>query len=218
MPLRHCSPRSRATTQNLRDSDARPCGPCTHSPRTTLTHHGPKTLTAVETTGRAGNINRHSNPLAGPATPMQWRQPARRNTLATRQAWAYMPLLHCVPRPRFRATTQILHDSDARPCGPCAHSARTTHHGPAQRYSLQWRQLARRETTQILRDSDARPCCPAPTAPELHTTGRPSDTKLSPTAVETTGLAGNINRHSNPPAGPATPMRWRQSARRNTPI
>ncbi len=37
-------------------------------------------------------------------------------------------------------------------------------------------------------------------------------------AVETTGLAGNINRHSNPPACPATPMRWRQSTLRNTPI
>jgi hypothetical protein len=52
---------------------------------------GPATLTAVETTDPAENINRHCKPLAGPATPLRWRQPARRNTPATRQAGRMPP-------------------------------------------------------------------------------------------------------------------------------
>jgi hypothetical protein len=74
------------------------------------------------------------------------------------------------------AIPALLNDSDLAYYGhhpnlKCAHSAKTIHHGPAQRHSLQWRQ------------------------PALRT----------------------INMHSGPLTGPATPLLWRQPARRSTP-
>ena len=58
---------------------------------------------------------------------------------------------------------------------------------------------------------------PAPAAPQPTSTGPAQQRSVSLTAAETTGLTETTYRHSASLVGPATPRRWRQSARHSTP-
>ena len=61
------------------------------------------------------------------------------------------------------------------------------------------------------------PEAPAPAAPQPTSTGPAQQRSVSLTAAETTGLTETTYRHSASLVGPATPRRWRQSARHSTP-
>jgi hypothetical protein len=106
---------------------------------------------------RAQKQGNNANPARLSCTPLRPLHPQRQN---------YTPqtgpvTLTAVETTGPAGTTQVLRDSDARPCGPCTYIARTKHHGPAQRHSLQWRQPARRVTstgTVNQRPAQRHPC------------------------------------------------------------
>ncbi len=170
-----------------------------HTPRT-----GPAILTAVETTGPAEITNRHSKPLAGPATPLRWRQPAKRSTPATRRARAHAPAAQLAQK---HCNNQRPTRLGYMPCGPvpAAPGLHTT---------------GRPSDTHCSGDNRLGGIQPKSSATRIHAseafalTARAGPVTL--TTVETTGPTSN--RHSKPPAGPATTLRRTQPARQNAPI
>ncbi len=131
-------------------------------------HHGQAQRRSLQRRQPARQIiNMHSKPLVGPATPLLWRQPARRSMPATRQARAHAQWHGNNPRPTRLGCTP------RRPLHQQRHSLRPPGRpNNAQCLSLQRRQPARQ-----------RP--PTGTVTPQCFTGRPIDTP----AVETTGQA-----------------------------
>jgi hypothetical protein len=153
----------------------------------------------------------HSRPFACPATPLRWRQQARRSTLAIRQARAH-PRRHCnYSRPTRLGCTPLL------PLLPWRHSLRPPGQpSDGQCHSLQRRQQARqRPLTGTVNHWSARrhPCCGgnSPCGARLHhaklgrtsrsteTTQGPRDSDARPCCPCVRGATAYVHR-----VGPAT--------------
>jgi hypothetical protein len=155
-----------------------PAAPASAAPRLTSTGSAQRrsvSLTAAETIGPAETTYRHSVSLVGPATPLWWRQPARRSTPATRRARAHAPKHGNNPRPTRLGCTP------RRPLHPRRHSLRPPGRpSDAQCHSLRRRQLAQQTIdTANHRPAQQRPCGRDSRPSKLHLS-KPTQTLCSP--------------------------------------